>query len=350
MTAQETAKITQPQTARALWYVAPGEVELRSERLGQLGDGDLLVRSLFSATSRGTERQVLNGSVPSGEWQRMRAPLQAGAFPFPVKYGYCAAGRVEAGAADSIGRHVFVLHPHQEFFVAPASMAIPIPDGVPARRATLAANMETALNALWDGGAGPADRVVVVGAGVVGLLIAYLAARLPGARVSVTDIAPERAAIVEALGASFAAPADLNGAGADVVFHTSASEAGAATALSACGLEATLVEASWYGSRRVALPLGEAFHSQRLKLVSSQVGQVSPGHRPRWTYGRRLEAAIGLLDDPRLDALLGDEIAFEDAPRLLPGLLNSSDGMAPIIRYSLQDHSPCMPLKFATGS
>ncbi len=208
MTAQET----QSQTARALWYVAPGQVELRNETIGQLGDGDILVRSLFSAASRGTERQVLNGSIPYGEWQRMRAPLQAGDFPFPVKYGYCATGRVESGPADLKGAQVFVLHPHQDWFVAPASMAVPIPTGIPARRATLAANMETALNALWDGAAGPADHIVVVGAGVVGLLIAYLAARLPGARVTVADTAPGRAAIAKALGAQFADPKDVTGA------------------------------------------------------------------------------------------------------------------------------------------
>lgn len=323
----------QPQAARALWYVAPGKVELRSETLGQLGDANLLVRSLFSATSRGTERQVLNGNIPSGEWKRMRAPLQSGDFPFPVKYGYCATGRVEAGPADLVGARVFVLHPHQDWFVAPASMAMTLPAAIPERRATLAANMETALNALWDGGAGPADHIVVVGAGVVGLLIAYLAARLPGARVTVTDIVPERATIAEELGARFADARDLAGAGADVVFHTTASEAGAATALSACGLEGTVVEVSWYGNRPVALPLGEAFHSQRLRIVSSQVGLVSPGRRPRWDYRRRIEAAIALLDDPLLDRLLGAEIAFEDAPRLLPGLLHSSDGLAPIIRY-----------------
>ncbi len=328
-----TAGDTQSQTARALWYVAPGQVEIRKETIGRVGDGDILVRSLFSAASRGTERQVLNGTIPSGEWQRMRAPLQAGDFPFPVKYGYCATGRVESGPADLVGEQVFVLHPHQDWFVAPASMAVPIPAGVSPRRATLAANMETALNALWDGAAGPADHIVVVGAGVVGLLIAYLASGLPGARVTVADTAPGRAAIAKALGAQFADPKDLTGAGADVVFHTSATEAGAASALSACGLEGTVVELSWYGSRPVAMPLGEAFHSQRLRIVSSQVGQVSPGRRPRWNYRRRLEAALGLLDDARLDHLLGDEIAFEEAARLLPALLNSSEGLAPIIRY-----------------
>jgi threonine dehydrogenase-like Zn-dependent dehydrogenase len=263
----------------------------------------------------------------------MRAPLQSGDFPFPVKYGYCATGRVEQGPPDLVGRNVFVLHPHQDVFLAPASMAVPIPAAVPARRATLAANMETALNALWDGGVGPADRIVIVGAGVVGLLIAYLASQMPGTHVAVTDIVADRGAIVTSFGAQFAAPSEVEGAGADLVFHTSASEAGLATALSAAGMEATVVELSWYGSRSVTVPLGGAFHSQRLKLISSQVGQVSPARRPRWSHRRRLEAALALLEDSRLDQLLGEEVAFDDAPKRWPALLTSSAGLSPIIRY-----------------
>jgi threonine dehydrogenase-like Zn-dependent dehydrogenase len=205
---------------------------------------------------------------------------------------------------------------------------------VPARRATLAANMETALNALWDGDAGTGKKIVVVGAGVVGLLVAFLAAQLPGAHVTISDTASGRDAIAKSLGAQFADPHDLAGAGADTVFHTSATETGLATALSACGFEATVVEMSWYGNRPVSVRLGEAFHSQRLRIVSSQVGHVAPSRRPRWSHRERLEVALGLLNDPRLDQLLGEDIAFDDAPRRLPALLNAPSGLAPIIRYS----------------
>lgn len=321
-------------TARAIWYVGPGKVDLGEETLPHPAPDEVLVRTRFSGVSRGTERLICQGMVGASEWQRMRAPLQGGAFPFPVKYGYCATGRVEAGPQDLVGRSVFVLHPHQDAFVAPARMACRIPDGVPERRATLAANMETALNALWDSGAGPADRIVVVGAGVVGLLVSYLAARLPGATVTVVDLLDERRPIVESFGATFAHPDAVAGAGADVVFHTSASEPGLATALSAGGLEGIIVELSWYGGRRIATPLGDAFHSQRLKLISSQVGQVSPGRRPRWDYARRMAAALDLLRDNRLDVLIGEEIAFDDAPSKLPALLASAAGLAPVIRYA----------------
>ncbi len=319
-------------TARAIWYTAPGVVEIRSNALRPLEADQALVRTAFSGISRGTERLVISGAVGQQEWERMRAPLQEGAFPFPVKYGYCATGTVEEGPDALKGRAVFCLHPHQDRFVAPVEMLVPIPDGVPVRRATLAANMETALNAVWDSGASAGDRIVVVGAGIVGLLVAYLSAHLPGADVTVVDVA-NRGGLAADLGARFAAPADAP-RGADVVFHTSVSSAGLTTALGCAGLEATIVELSWYGDKDVPAPLGGAFHSQRLRLQSSQVGQVSAGHRPRWSYGRRVEKALSLLADPVFDALVTDEIAFDDAPVALPRLLApGAAGLAPVIRY-----------------
>jgi threonine dehydrogenase-like Zn-dependent dehydrogenase len=321
------------QTARALWYVGRGLVEIREEALDAPQEDEVLVRALFSGVSRGTERLILSGAVGPSEWERMRAPLQAGAFPFPVKYGYCAAGVVEAGPPHLVGREVFVLHPHQDRFVAPAAMAVPLPKGVPPRRATLAANMETALNAIWDGGAGPGDRIVVVGGGIVGLLVAYIAARLPGAQVTLCDVAEDRARCAAALGVRFVLPGELE-AGADVVFHTSATSAGLASAVACAGFEATIVELSWYGEGPVAAPLGGAFHSQRLKLVSSQVGQVAPSRRARWTHRRRLESALALLQNPILDTLLSEEIDFADAPARLPeALAAGAPGLAPLIRY-----------------
>ena len=320
--------------ARAIWYVRPGVAEMRTTPLSAPQEGTALVRTLYSGISRGTERLVLSGAVPDAEKVRMRAPLQEGEFPFPVKYGYCAVGVVEAGSPEMIGRTVFCLHPHQDHFIAPLAMLVPVPDGIPPRRATLAANMETALNAVWDSGAGPADRIVVVGAGIVGLMVTALAARIPGADVTVIDVAEERRPLVESFGARFATAPCAASAGADVVFHTSVSAAGLNAAIATAGMEGTVVEMSWYGDREVPTLLGGAFHSQRLKLVSSQVGQVSTGHRPRWTYRRRMEAALHLLADDRLDALVADDIAFDDAPNELPRILGpGASGLAPVIRY-----------------
>ncbi len=325
------AKASGKAAATALWYVAPRECALNDLPLPRRGPEDCLVRTLWSGVSRGTERLVFEGRVPVAEHERMRAPFQEGAFPFPVKYGYCAVGIVEEGPPALLGETVFCLYPHQDRFVVPASRVSHVPKTVPARRAVLAANIETALNAHWDAGSGPADRIVVVGGGVLGLLSAFIGARLPGAQVTLVDIDPARAALAAALGFGFAQPQDCPG-DADLVFHASASAAGLATAIGAAGFEARIVELSWYGEGAVAVPLGGAFHSKRLQLVSSQVGQVSPSRRSRFDYARRTQAALALLADERLDALISEEIAFAEAPARLPALFEGK-GITAVLRY-----------------
>nr|WP_202620586.1 zinc-binding alcohol dehydrogenase [Methylocystis heyeri] len=326
----------QENESRALWFEASWRPSLRAQALRAPGAEEAQVGTIWSAISRGTERLVFEGRIPGAEHERMRAPFQQGDFCFPVKYGYCAAGVVEAGPADWVGRAVFCLHPHQDRFVAPLSALRPIPSSTPLRRATLGANMETALNAVWDAGAGPGDRIVIIGAGVVGLLIAYLVAGLPGAEVTVVDKDESRRSVVLEFGAKFQssgkfAPEDIE---ADVVFHASASAAGLALALACAGLEAKIVETSWHGAGDTPVPLGGAFHAKRLQLISSQVGRVAPSRHPRWTYARRLDKALELLSDPRLDLLITEEVAFADVARELPRLLAAdAPGLATLIRY-----------------
>ncbi|MGZ6205114.1 MAG: zinc-dependent alcohol dehydrogenase [Candidatus Binataceae bacterium] len=315
--------------AKALWYAAKGRVELRDEKVAAR-DGELLIRAAYSGISRGTERLVFEGRVPPSEFQRMRCPRQEGAFPFPVKYGYALVGTVESGELS--GKSVFLLHPHQNLLSAAESELHLVPDGVPARRAVLAANMETALNVVWDSGVSAGDRVTIVGGGVLGLLIASLVAALPGSIATVVDIDPMRGPAAMSLGARFASveepPADQ-----DIVIHTSATEAGLHLALKCAGQEARVIEASWYGDRAVSLPLGEAFHARRLAIVSSQVGAIPPARLPRWSYRRRLGTALRLLKNEALDTLITDEIAFADAPAKLPKVFASNAGLMTVINY-----------------
>jgi 2-desacetyl-2-hydroxyethyl bacteriochlorophyllide A dehydrogenase len=319
--------------AKALWYIGPSECALNEISLPEPGPQDCVIRTLWSGISRGTERLVFEGRVPPSEYERMRAPLQEGAFPFPVKYGYCAVGEVEDGPEAMLGETVFCLHPHQDRFIAPQDRLLRVPKSVPPRRAVLAANMETALNAHWDAASGPGDRIVVVGGGVLGLLTAWIAARLPGAEVTLVDIDPNRAEIAATLGFGFALPAEAPG-DADLVFHAGASAPGLATAIGAAGFEARIVELSWYGEGAVPAPLGGAFHSKRLQLVSSQVGQVAPSRRPRWSYARRAQTAMALLADDRLDALITEEIPFTDAASRLPDILSQGwTGLTGVLRY-----------------
>ena len=313
--------------AHAFWTVAPGVGELRAETLPEPGEHDVLVRTLASGISRGTEATVFAGRVPSSQYAAMRAPLMAGEFPFPVKYGYAAVGLTQAHA------RVFVLHPHQDSFVAPRTMCVPVPAAVPTRRAVLAANMETALNILWDAQPLAGERMLVIGAGVVGLLAAALLARIPAARVTVVDIDAARAALAARFGCAFAAPQDAP-AEQELIVHASGSEAGLLLALDRAAFEARIIEASWFADRVPALPLGEAFHPKRLRIVSSQVGSVAGPMRGRRSHAERLATALALLADPAFDDLLEPPTEFSDLPLAMPRLLQG--GLCHVVSYGKQ--------------
>ena len=315
-----------PTIADAYWITAPGRGEIRHAELPRPGPGEVLVRALHSAVSRGTEALVALGRVPPSQHAAMRAPFQEGGFPFPVKYGYSSVGVVEEGPAGLVGRAVFCLHPHQTAYVVPAGAVRPLPEGVPPGRAVLAANAETALNAAWDAGALPGERIHVIGAGVVGCLVGWLLARLPGAEVTLADTDPARAAVAAALGVAFAPPEAL-APDADLVVHASGNPSGLRRALEVAGLEARILELSWYGDREVALPLGEAFHGRRLRILGSQVGAVAPAVRPRWSHARRLAKALELLRDPALDRLIGGDVPFASLPEVIPRLAADPAGV-----------------------
>lgn len=306
-------------TARAFWLSSPGEAEIREVTLPEPGEDDVLVRSLYSGVSRGTETLVFRGGVPESQYAAMRAPFQEGEFPAPVKYGYLSVGVVEAGPEPLVGRTVFCLHPHQTRYVVPASAVTVVPDTVPAERAVLAGTVETAVNALWDAAPLVGDRIAVVGGGMVGCSVAALLARFPGVRLQLVDADPGRADVAEALGVAFASPEQALGE-CDLVVHASATEQGLARSLELLRAEGTVLELSWYGDRCIALPLGEAFHSRRLNIRSSQVGTVSPARGGSRTYADRLALALDLLADPALDALVTGESDFTDLPELMPKL------------------------------
>ncbi|MER6224004.1 dehydrogenase [Streptomyces sp. 900105755] len=306
-------------SARAFWLRSPGHGELRDVALAEPGEGEVLVRALYSGVSRGTETLVFRGGVPESQHDVMRAPFQEGDFPGPVKYGYLSVGVVEQGPEDLIGRTVFCLYPHQTRYVVPVSAVTVVPERVPPARAVLAGTVETAVNALWDAAPLLGDRIAVIGGGMVGCSVAALLARFPGVRLQLVDADPARARTAEALGVDFAAPGDALGE-CDLVVHASATEQGLTRALELLAPEGTVLDLSWYGDRRIALPLGEAFHSRRLTVRSSQVGTVSPAARAGRTYADRLTLALELLADPALDALITGESAFEELPEVLPRL------------------------------
>ena len=327
-----------PRTARQFWVRTPGQGEILASPLGPREPDQVLVRALYSGISRGTESLVFRGEVPPSQHQAMRAPFQEGDFPGPVKYGYSSVGEVleapDQPGPSLVGRRVFCLHPHQDLYLVPAGAVHVLPDGLPPERAVLAANMETALNAVWDARPSVGDRIVVIGGGVVGLLVAVLCRQIPAAHVTLVDIDATREGVAESLGLEFAvlAPAGVD---ADFVFHASGSPQGLEAALSVAGVEATVVELSWYGTRSVPLPLGEAFHSRRLTLRSSQVGRIPVDRAPRWDHARRLSVALDLLRDERLDLLISGESDFETLPEVMGRLAGDGRGvLCHRIRYA----------------
>ncbi|HWM56296.1 MAG TPA: zinc-binding alcohol dehydrogenase [Pseudonocardia sp.] len=305
--------------ARSFWLRTPGVGEIRTGPLSLPGPADVLVRTLYSGVSRGTEALVFRGEVPQSQYTAMRAPFQNGEFPGPVQYGYLSVGRVEQGPADLLGRTVFCLFPHQDRYVVPASAVVPVPAEVPAARAVLAGAVETALNATWDAGPLIGDRIAVIGAGMIGASVAALLAGLPAARVQLVDVDPERAAVARTLGVEFRTPEQADG-DCDLVLHASATAAGLARALELLGPEGEVIELSWFGDRTVSLPLGAAFHSRRLGIRASQVGSVASARRARRSHADRLAIALRLLAEPRFDALITGESAFDELPTIMPRL------------------------------
>ena len=321
------------QEARAFWVTAPGHGEIRQERLATPARDEVVVRTVYSGISRGTEALVFGGRVPASEWQRMRAPFQVGDFPAPVKYGYASVGIVEQGPPELTGRAVFALYPHQTRYLVPAGAVHALPDAVPLSRAVLAANMETALNGVWDARPHVGDRIAVVGAGTVGCLTAWLASRIEGCRVELVDLNPRRAETAAALNVRFAGPQSAT-TDADVVIHASGSPAGLELALSLAGTESTITELSWFADKRVSLSLGGAFHARRLTVASSQVGTIPAAQRARWTTTRRMQLALSLLADPALDTLITGESEFETLPEVMATLAGAAgEALCHRIRY-----------------
>ena len=320
-----------PLEARAFWLREPGSGEIRHVELAGPGPGEVLVRTLRSGVSRGTESLVFRGRVPTSQYDVMRAPFQVGDFPGPVKYGYLNVGVVEDGPVPLVGRTVFCLHPHQTSYVVPASAVTVVPADVPVARAVLTGIVETAVNALWDAAPLVGDRVAVVGAGTLGCCVARLLARIPGVAVTLVDVEPTRADVAAALGVDFALPGQARG-GRDLVVHTSATAAGLQQSLDLLIAEGTVIELSWYGDDETTLRLGGAFHSGRLAIRASQVGTIATSRRGRRTPADRLALAVELLRDPAFDVLLTGESPFETLPEVMPRL---ASGDLPALCHSL---------------
>ena len=318
--------------ARALWLVGKGRVALKAETLAYPGGDWCVVRAMFSAVSPGTERLVAGGLVPAALRKEMRCPYMGGRFPFPVKYGYSLVGEVIQGPADLRDRLVHVLHPHQDFCVVRAQDAHPLPAGVPPARATLASNVETAVTAIWDSGAALGERVLVVGFGIVGSLIARILTLGPAVDLEIAERQPGRRRLAESLG--FRVAESRGAAPYDVAFDTSGTPAGLQTAIDRVGLEGRVVAVSWFGESPARLDLGGTFHSRRKRILGSQVSRIPGPMQPRWDAARRTALVFRLLERQEFGLHAGPAVSFAELPKAYAALIGrSSEGLSPLIIY-----------------
>lgn len=303
-----------PDSAKALWHLSAEESVMKEAQLRESG---VIVHSLHSLISLGTERLVSKGEVPESLASEMKVPYQEGNLSLPVKYGYSLVGQVHQPGHTLDQRVVHLLHPHQDRIrVAPEDLFI-VPEAIPSRRATLASNLETAVNAVWDSGVSIGDSVLIVGGGVIGLLIGDLVKKIAGTTVYLSEPRKDRSQLAESWGLHAWSQEKVH---CDIAFHTSGHEAGLQTAIDAIGREGKVIELSWYGDRPVQIHLGRSFHSQRKSIRVSQVSAIPPERVPRWDYRRRKEVVFDLLKDPQFDRYLTHEVMFQDLPQFFHSL------------------------------
>jgi len=301
----------------ALWHLSPQESLIRTQPVPSIGDGQCRIEASYSLISSGTETLVASGQVPAELHHSMQVPYMDGDFSLPVKYGYSLVGKVVEGSQSLLGKYVHLLHPHQSDCVVNEKDVTVIPKGIPPERAVLASNLETALNAIWDSGLSAGDRVLVVGMGLVGSLVAHFSRQFPATQVQVAENNSVRQTLVNKQGFQLHNPPDTP---FDVAFHTSGSSTGLQTCIDAVGNEGKVTELSWYGIRSAEIKLGGSFHQQRKQIISSQVSQLPPHQQARWDYRRRKQTVLELLQDNRWDQFLTATVDFADTPQLFDKL------------------------------
>lgn len=319
--------------AKALWFRTRGHAEILEERLPRLRPGWCRLHTLFSAISPGTERLVYSGEVPEDLHREMRCPYMGGKFPFPVKYGYSLVGKITEGPEDSIGSVVHVLHPHQDQCIVRTEHTFPIPPQVPPSRATLASNLETAVNAIWDSEVTIGEHALIIGFGAVGSLVARLLSFMSGIKLEIVDANPSKIALAEKMGFKACDPGSVSG-NFDLAFHASRSSDGLQLAVDRVGFEGRIIELSWYGTNKISLSLGGTFHSQRKAILSSQVATPSRRQRSRWDHARRRSLVFELLERSEFDSHITHSVPFGGLPDIYNKLkAHPTEGLSYLVKY-----------------
>jgi threonine dehydrogenase-like Zn-dependent dehydrogenase len=314
---------------KELWFTAPGEVEIRSVESFDV-KGLINVKSHYSLISTGTEMLMYNGNVPEELHETMKVPYIKGDFNFPFTYGYSLVGQINDKYHVDNGRFVHLLHPHQSYANVSSEFISLIPEAIDPKLAVLTSNLETALNAVWDGNIKIGENVLIVGFGIIGALLAGVLKSIKHVNIYIAETNKERIQLVKQLGLKLYTD-EVN---LDAAFNTSANEKGFQIGLNSIGFEGRLIELSWYGKKEIKVSLGGDFHSKRKKIISSQVGSLPTDMRSLWDYKRRKDVVFELLKDDYFGELPLEEINFDNAPEAYRDLNNNKiNGLAKIIKY-----------------
>ncbi len=316
----------------SVYFEAPYQVMVREESLPPLEPNQVLVETLASAISPGTELLVYRGEAPTDIPVDATNPALAGKFTYPLRYGYAAVGRVTAVgskvASEWQGRCVFAYNPHESHFFSPPEELIAVPPELSPVEGTLLPNMETAINFLMDGRPLVGEQVAVFGQGVVGLLTTALLAQFPLTSLVTLDPIPLRRETSLSLGAHTALDPTIPNAlsrlyealgrggayeGADLTYELSGNPAALDQAIAASGFNGRVVIGSWYGQKQASLSLGGRFHRSRISLISSQVSTISPGLGSRWNRPRRWQTALQMLQQFRPVQLVTHHLSVHQA-------------------------------------
>ena len=323
-----------PRQSHAFWITKKGEAAILPCELGGVPNGHSLVKVIASGVSPGTENLVFSGQVPELVHEEMKVPYMEGSFNFPIKYGYSAAGEVISSDEPALlGKRVHLLHPHQEVIVASNNDLFVYDDNIPAPRATLASNLETAVNAVWDSQVTLGQRCLIVGFGIIGSLVARVLSKLPEVEVVVVDSNLEKVELAARLGFEATTPRNFD-KDFDLAFHASSSSEGLQICVDSVGFEGKVIELSWYGSRQTTLNLGGDFHSKRKSIVASQVSTLPATMQRRWSYRRRKETVFGLLRDAVFDKHITESVKFRDLPEYYNSGGLKKPGLARVVDYS----------------
>lgn len=317
--------------SKALWHISKNQTAVVETDLNPSTPDQILIQSKYSLISTGTENLVAQGKVPLSLHQEMKVPYMKGHFTFPLKYGYSVVGEVLSDG-NWKGQLVHLMHPHQDYIFADLRSVTVLPPSIPLKRAVLTSNVETAVNAIWDSQVSIGDKVLVVGFGMIGSLVARLLSLMPAVEVVVLEQDPYRKKLAIEMGFKILEEKTLS---FDCSFHASGSSGGLQLCIDLVGKEGTIVELSWYGTKSSTISLGGEFHYQRKRIISSQVGQIPTNKSHRWNYSRRKQLVFELLNNPLFDRHLTHDIPFDSTPLFFQNLRESkqTDGLAWVINY-----------------